>query len=145
MIPMVLEYALGYNIHRVGLLLRREVMKALADYQMTPAQMQIMRTLWSSRKPISQSEIAHITLNDRHTLSRIIKRLERDGWIKKLGNEKDGRLTMIEATKKSEALLNELPQRLSAHFATIWKALGKEEQQTLLESCKKLREAMGDY
>jgi DNA-binding MarR family transcriptional regulator len=78
-----LEEALGYNIYRAGLLFRRELIHALADYRMTPEQWQVMMTLWHTGKPVNQSEIVQLLLKDKHTVSRIIQRLSRDGWIEK--------------------------------------------------------------
>lgn len=143
-IPSVLNDALSFNIYRVGLLLRRELIRALADYQMTPEQWQVMATLWSTCGPLSQSEIVQLTLKDKHTVSRIIQRLERNGWIEKKISPRDSRLTIIQPTPKGESLKNEVPQRLSAHFINIFQEFCAEEKQLLLDLLKKLRGALGD-
>ena len=139
-----LQNKLGFNIYRVGLLFRRELIHALKDYQITPEQWQILMTLWESDKPINQNEIVKISLKDKHTVSRIIQRLERDEWIKKEGNSKDKRATMIIPTKKASSLQNEMKKKMSAHFKNIWKDFEKDEKNSLMDSLKKLRSVMGD-
>lgn len=144
-IPSVLDEGLGFNIYRVGLLFRRELMRALVDYEMTPEQWQVMMTLWHTDKPINQSEIVKMLLKDKHTVSRIIQRLERDGWIKKKSDSADARVTIIQLTVKGEALKAEVPQRLFNHFEEVLKDFDDEEIQPLLLSLKRLRGILGDY
>jgi len=145
MIPSVLEDSIGFNIYRVGLLLRRKLKRVLADYKMTPEQWQVMITCWSTGKPINQSEIVQLTLKDKHTVSRIIQRLERNGCIEKIDSPQDGRVTIIRPTQKGESLKNEVPQRVHGNFEKILKNFKKEEQKILLKSLKKLRGILGDY
>lgn len=140
----VLEEGLGFNVYRAGLLFRRELMRSLADFSMTPEQWQVMMTLWHTGKPLNQSEICEMLLKDKHTVSRIIQRLERDGWIKKDISSKDGRVTIIELTKKGEVLKDEVPQRLFDHFDQILKDFSGEEIKLLLGLLKKLRKALKD-
>ena len=144
LIPAVLDDALGFNIYRVGLLLRRELIRTLADYKMTPEQWQVMAALWSTGNPLSQSEIVQLTLKDKHTVSRIIQRLERNGWIEKKTDPRDRRVTIIQPTPKGEALKNEVPPKLSGHFKEVFQEFSAEEKQLLLDSLKKLRGALGD-
>ncbi len=144
MIPTILENALGFNIHRVGLLFRRELMRALSDYNLTPEQWQILMTLWTSSKPVNQKEIVKDTLKDKHAVSRIISRLERDGWITKTQGEKDKRVTFIELTEKGNVLKDEIPAKLSSHFKDIWKDFEQDEKQSLRKTLKKLRGVLGD-
>ena len=138
-----LDDALGFNINRVAILFRRELMRALSRYRMTPEQWQVMVTLWTG-KSLSQMEIVNITLKDKHSVSRIIQRLERNGWVKKMINPEDGRSTLIQPTEKGWSLQNEVPEKLIGHFQTIFLELGKDEGKQLLSLLKKLRKILGD-
>ncbi|MCP4134569.1 MAG: winged helix-turn-helix transcriptional regulator [bacterium] len=144
MIPSELQDKLGFNINRVGLLFRRELTRALAAYKMTPEQWQIMMTLWSTGEPVSQKDIVEMTLKDKHTVSRIIQRLERDGWIEKLPGTDDARVTFIHSTQKSLSMQDEMKPIMSSHFKKIWKDFEKEEKEMLLGTLKKLRIILGD-
>jgi len=140
----VLEESLGFNVYRVGLLFRRELMRALAEYSMTPEQWHVMMTLWHTGKPLYQSDIGQMLLKDKHTISRIIKRLERDGWINKNTSLNDGRVTIIEVTKKGASLKDEIPQKLSEHFDKILNDFDDKEVSLLIGMLKKLRKELGD-
>lgn len=144
MIPDFLEDGLGFNVYRTGLLFRRELIRALSDYKITPEQWQVMITLWHTGKPLNQSEIVQMLMKDKHTVSRIIKRLERDGWIKKKTDQKDGRITMIQPTKKGMSFKDEVQNKLKSHFNVILKDFPGEEINSLLKSLKKLRKLLGD-
>lgn len=143
-IPPVLDDALGFNLYRVALLFRRELMRALADYDLTPEQWQVMQTLWSTDGDLNQSEVAHLTLRDKHTVSRILARLERDGWITKQPDPNDARAFIITPTERALALRRDVPDRLISHFAGILDVLDAGEEETLLRLLKKLRRRLRD-
>lgn len=84
-------------------------------------------------------------LKDKHTVSRIIQRLERDGWIKKTASSKDARATIIELTAKGKSFQKEVPKKLFSHFDKVLKDFDNKEILTMLKSLKKLREILGDY
>lgn len=143
-IPAFLDEALGFNVYRAGLLFRRELLHALAGYGITPEQWNVMATLWSTGKPLNQSEITQLTLKDKHTVSRIITRLERGGWIKKTTDSRDARITVIKPTKKGVSIKEEVRDRVTGHFDAILKDFSDEEIEALTGSLKRLRRALGD-
>ena len=98
-----------------------------------------MATLWSSNKPVNQKDLAELTLSDKHTISRMIKRLESNGWINKEPDPSDARITRIVPTKKGSELKNEIPEKLSKHIKEKFKVLSKDEKNSLLYIMKKLR------
>ena len=143
-IPHVLDNALGFNLYRVALLFRNELMHALADYRMTPEQWQVMQTLWSTDDDLNQNEIAHLTLRDKHTVSRILARLERDGWITRRPHPTDARAHIVEPTDQAKALRDEVPRKLFAHFEDVLAVLDEGEEEELLRLLKKLRRKLRD-
>jgi DNA-binding MarR family transcriptional regulator len=143
-IPPVLDDALGFNLYRVALLFRRELMRALSDYELTPEQWQVMQTLWSTEEELNQSEVAHLTLRDKHTVSRILSRLERDGWIVKQPDPDDARAHIIVPTNEAQTLRDEVPTKLLDHFKDIQSVLDDAEEEELLRLLKKLRRRLRD-
>ena len=124
-IPPILDDAMPFNVYRLALLFRRELMDALSEYKLTPEQWQVMRVLWEVKEPLNQNDIAHITLRDRHTTSRIVARLERDGWIKKSADPKDARASLITPTKEAEKVKEEVPSKLIGRFEPVFGLLEK--------------------
>jgi DNA-binding MarR family transcriptional regulator len=143
-IPSELNDALGFNIYRVALLFRKELIHALADHQMTPEQWQIMRVLWSTDERLNQNDIAHLTLKDKHSVSRILARLERDGWIVRYSDPEDTRASLIAPTEQATYLRQNVPEQLYSHFAPILGVLSEDEARHLLSLLHKLRSRLGD-
>lgn len=141
-LPQTLEKALGFNLHRVDLLMRRELMRALADYGMTPEQWQIMAALWEEPGPLNQNRVAAITLKDKHSVSRIIARLERNGWIEKRSDASDARAVSLHLTPKGRALQREAPERLCRAFTRVHQALTPSELDALMAALRKLRRVL---
>ncbi len=144
MIPPQLNEALGYSIYRVNLLFRRELIQALSEYGITPEQWQIQSLLWASKDPLNQREIVQDTLKDKHTVSRIINRMVRDGWVTKTISSKDKRVTKIALTEKSRSLREKMQTTLFTHFKSIFDQFGMEEHDRMLNLLKKLRKILGD-
>jgi DNA-binding MarR family transcriptional regulator len=142
-IQINLEDQLGFNITRVAILFRRELIRALSQYRMTPEQWQVMATLWKERV-LCQKDIADLTLKDKHSVSRIIQRLERNGWVEKASSPEDGRSTLIKPTKKGWTIQNAITEQLINHFERISIDLGKRNGKQLLSLLKKLRRVLGD-
>ena len=77
---IVLDEQIGFNLYRLSLLFRRELLRCLDEYSLTPEQWQALVTL-RGKDRLSQSEIAAVTLQDAPTVSRMLARMERDGWV----------------------------------------------------------------
>ncbi len=114
-------------------------MHALSDYGLTPEQWQILQALWSSDDLVNQNEVAHLTLRDRHTVSRILVRMERDGWIERLSDPTDARVKLIGLTDKAKELREEIPRKLNEHFDRLLDVLDEHEHSELMRLLKKVR------
>lgn len=143
-IPPELNDALGFNLYRTALLFRKELIHALVDYGMTPEQWQVMQALWSTNERLHQNDIAHLTLKDKHSLSRMLVRLERDGWIVRQRDPHDARAVVIVPTEQANQLRETVPAKLYAHFAPILGVLTDEEGRQLFALLQKLRVGLGD-
>ena len=137
-LPPFLEEALGFNIYRTAQLFRRELIDALKEYRLTPEQWQILAALWTTSDELTQQEISNLTLKEKQTVSRIIQRLERDGWITKTVSKDDARAFIVRLTPKAKRLNKVIPQKLSAHFKPK-NPLSLDEEKNLITLLKKLR------
>lgn len=143
-VPEELESSLGFVITRVASLFKRELIRGLADYEMTPEQWQVFASLWWADKALTQVEICHLTLKDKPTVSRMIDLMCDRGWIEKKASSTDARATQISLTEMGTGLKREVPRKLGQHFAPLLSQLNKEEHETLLRLSKKLRKIFGD-
>lgn len=143
-IPSFLNNALGFNIDRVAKLFRQGLTHALADFDLTPEQWQIMAVLWHSDEPLNQQEITRLTLKDRHNISRLIKRLEAKGWLTKSPDPEDARAFLISATLKAQAEKEAVITALYSHFERLDLGITKEEEAQLLNMLKTIRKHLDD-
>jgi DNA-binding MarR family transcriptional regulator len=127
-----LKMTLGFNITRVSILYRRELIRCFKEYNITPEQWQVLVSLWA-KGSLNQVEISEITCQDAPTISRMIKRMEKNGLIKKNIDEKDARITNIELTTQGKQLEKKLPDKLIIHFDKVLKKYPKFKQDQLLQ------------
>lgn len=140
-----LENQVGYNLNRTALLFRRELIRSLRSFNnMTPEQWQAMNILWQSKEGLTPTYLSEVTLQDLPALSRMIKRMEENGWVKRIQDQEDKRSFRIALTQEGKKLEKSVPKALLGHFETVLNVLNPAEQKGLISSLKKLRKALGD-
>ncbi|MCA9542770.1 MAG: MarR family transcriptional regulator [Myxococcales bacterium] len=82
-----------------------ELFEAEGLGQITPAQSNVLMVVFQARRPITAREIARTLGVAEPTVSRFIKALERDGWVRRAPDPGDKRARLIEATAKARAAL----------------------------------------
>ena len=138
-IPPTLDNALGFNLDRVANIYRQELMRALADYDLTPEQWQIMALVWHSSEPLNQQEITDLLAKDKPNVSRMIRRLEVKGWLERRPDPNDARAFHIRPTKLGLERKNDVPKTLYAHFEALEIGFNQEEEKRLVAMLQALR------
>lgn len=138
-----LDKQLGFNLSRVTLLFRRELIRCLRDYNITPEQWQAMVHIWE-KKTTTQAAIAAVTLQDPPSVSRMVGRLIKNGWVKKKENLDDKREILLSITSSGEKLEPVLPEKLISNFKLFLQKFPEKDQEALLKLLIKLRVALGD-
>ena len=131
----------GFALYTVGMSLRREGSRCSGRGGMTPEQAQVLMVL-SSKGPMSQKMIGEITIQDPATLSRIIKRLEAAGMVKKTGSEKDRRETLITITPKGIKTGSEISRASGRHFEKLFTGFSDNEKNSLISLLNKLKQCI---
>jgi len=144
LIPEFLNNALGFNLYRADLLMRREMSKVLSEFSLTVEQWSIMSVLWFSDKPLRQSELVQYTLKDKFSTSKIISRLEKEGWVNKVPDPTDSRAAFIVRTEKSLKIKDKIRAAIRKHFDIALTELNPNEKQALITMLKKLRLTLGE-
>jgi DNA-binding MarR family transcriptional regulator len=138
-----LDDQLGFNLVRVASLFKREHARALREYKLTPEQWQALATLWR-HGVLKQAEIARVTMQDAPTVSRMLVRMERDGWLKRRSDPGDARSSLVQLTAEGERLRHVLPAKLIRHFRAFLRNFPEADQRQLLSLLRQLRSATGD-
>ena len=87
---------------------------------------------------LSPSELAHLSLVSRGTVTQFVDTLERDGLVRRRDDPRDRRSMLIELTAKGETILRKvMPDYLEYASVTI-KGLTATERKTLLKLYQKI-------
>lgn len=135
---------LGYNLYRAYLLFHRELIRALKAYSVTPEQWQVLIILWNHGS-VTPTEISRVTLQDLPSISRMLVRMEKNGWIVRVENEEDGRSFHVQLTELGRKSKNEMIISLDNHFNSYLKDVPKEMHEGIRNELLQLRSKLGDY
>lgn len=138
-----LDRQLGFNLHRVAMMFKREHARALREHGLTPEQWQALATLWHAG-PMRQVDIARVTLQEAPTVSRMLVRMQRRGWILTAPDPADARSKVIRLTPEGSRLREVLPSKLVRHFDRYLAKFSATHQRRLLELLRELRKSTGD-
>ena len=125
-----INHDIGYNIFKISQIMKRELIRQLKIYKITPEQMAVIRVL-SIKNRITQSEICKMTQQDPPTITRTMKRMERGGFIRKKVYYKDKRAVKIVITNKGRKLGRQIPVRLKNHFDELLNQFSKKKKELL--------------
>jgi DNA-binding MarR family transcriptional regulator len=140
---LILNDQLGFNINRVAILFRRELIRCFKEYEITPEQWQVLASLWEF-KLLNQKQIIDLTLQDAPSVSKMIDRMKKNGLIQINRSTKDKRIKEIQLTKKGKAYQNELPKKLIQHFEELLSSYPIESRKELLNLLIQLRKILSD-
>jgi len=90
----------------------------------------VLSTL-SSGKPMSIGELAQISVTKQSTVTRLLDRLEAQGYVKRLPHESDRRITLITATPRGKRMTASLIAEAKAHEELVLAPLGKKKSDEL--------------
>ena len=135
---------LGYNLYRTYLLFHRELIRGLKSYGVTPEQWQVLIILWNHGS-VTPTEISQVTLQDLPSISRMLVRMERNGWTKRGANEKDKRSFRVTLTDKGKSQKDEMMLALEKHFAQFLKKVPAEMNYGIKQQLLQLRTILKDY
>lgn len=109
-----------------------------------PTHGNVLTALYESSGALTMKEIARIISKDKSTVTPLINKLEKLGYVAKKKSLDDARVTYIKLTPKG--LAARVPyEKISAQVkATAYKGFSEEEKQDLLRLLKKLSTNFSD-
>ncbi len=91
---------------------------------------------------LSIRELASLLYVDHSTMSRNIKKLEQDGWIKIYQDETDKRKKIISLSLEGYKLLTEATESINQTIGQALNLLSKEEIESIIENVRKYNQAL---
>ena len=137
------ERHLGYEIKALSNLLRRKVLESAGSGEgddFTEMQVKVLGFLAQNRdQEICQKDIEEAFYIRRSTASRLLKRLEAQGFIVRQSVERDARLKRVTTTPKADALCQQVMERIDSVEAALTRGLTREEIDQFLATVEKLK------
>lgn len=87
---------------------------------------------------ISMKEISELISKDKSTVTTLVNKLEKLGYVKKISCQKDRRFTYLELEKKAEKIVEIVFQVANLFHEKVESILTKEEITTLFTLMEKL-------
>ena len=139
------ECHVGYEIKALANLLRRKVLETTTGSSegddFTEMQAKILGFLCHNRdQEVCQKDIEEAFYIRRSTASRLLKRLETDGFIVRQSVSRDARLKQVTTTPKADALLQDVTERISYVERTLTRGLSQQELDQFLTTVEKLKQ-----
>lgn len=139
-----LSQSLDYKIYRLSLLLERELRYALKPYDLSVERWQVLATVWEHPNGVNQSQIAHITLKDKPSVSRLVAAMIKAGWLIRTHHKRDSRAYLVKASNRALNKKKEILGLLYRHFENLQKGLqpgSKDQMMTLVLEYSKVIES----
>jgi DNA-binding MarR family transcriptional regulator len=90
----------------------------------------VLSTL-SNSEPISIGRLAQVSVTKQPTVTRLLDRMEAQGYVKRVPHETDRRVTLIRITPRGQKLVLALIEQAKAHEEQVLAPLGKEKAEEL--------------
>jgi DNA-binding MarR family transcriptional regulator len=138
--PLDLAEHLPYLINRVGsALVERFCADALTKAGLSIASWRVLAVL-STNGALRQTDLAEMTSIEVSTLSRLITRLVRKGWVRRTRSRADSREVTVALTRKSKTLLRRLIPVAAGLQKTATRGLAKRDLTMLRRALRQMHQ-----
>lgn len=105
--PVRPSESLGYQINHLARMFAAAMRDRLEEHGVVPGQFAQLLALFE-HDGLTQSELCGIVQIEQATMANTLKRMQRDGLIRKVQDPADGRRTLIELTPRARSLEKDL-------------------------------------
>ena len=134
------------QIHQISQRVWYDVLSQNGLEDLAGARGRVIFALWNEDK-IPIKKLVEKTSLDKATLTGIIDRLERDGYVKRIPSPDDKRSILISRTGKDEIFKSKIPKASDQQNSLFYKGFSKSEIKEfenflnrILENCKEAEE-----
>lgn len=136
-----IQNSYGFLFNYITNEIKQRLQIELKKHDVTPLQFAILINVYK-RGPYLQKELANYTNGDEASTTRLVERLEKKGFLKRLPDKNDKRKKLVHATKLAENLLQTIiPYAIESNNETV-SMLDENEKKALLKLLKKIATAL---
>ncbi|WP_431087649.1 MarR family winged helix-turn-helix transcriptional regulator [Paenibacillus sp. 8b26] len=132
-----LEDSLGFLIFRTNLELKSAFIKKMKKFDLTPDHWIILNCLYE-KDGINQTELAEKTYKDRASLTRILDRMIKKGWIFRKSDPEDGRSLLVYITDQGRNIKTKAEPYDVENIQEVTSHMTEEEIYLLKKLIRKL-------
>ena len=122
----------------------RELMQGLRDFGLRVPEWRALAALYA-RQRCTMSELADLATIDRTTLTRTIDRMQDAGWLSRLADSDDMRVTRLALTASGRKLFEKVWPAVQRLNELALAGLPKAEIQQLHKTLERMRANLEDY
>lgn len=116
----------------------RSLEAELNGEDVTLAQLRLLLVLSRHDRPLTPAELCRYLFRKSQTITTILNNLEKRGYVKMVGDQKDKRLVRVHTTEKGKQLLNKHSQWISKTVNEILSCFSEDELQQFKGYLKRL-------
>ena len=122
----------------------RELTQGLRDFGLRVPEWRALAAL-HARKRCTMSELADLATIDRTTLTRTVDRMQDAGWLSRIADSEDMRVTRLELTAAGRKLFDKIWPTVAKLNDLALVGLSKADVQTLHKLLGQMRSNLEDY
>ncbi|MEJ2544249.1 MAG: MarR family transcriptional regulator [Calditrichaceae bacterium] len=126
------EESPGYLLWQLNMLWQRKIKRELDKIDITHTQFVLLATLaWleKEKEDVTQTEIASHSKTDRMMVSKVLRTLQRKGYLTRTEHETDTRAKVIKLTDKGRDLVQKALKIVEKEDGAFFSFLGSETQK----------------
>jgi MarR family 2-MHQ and catechol resistance regulon transcriptional repressor len=120
--------------------IRAKETQYIHGFNLTMIQFQVLEVLYH-RGDLNIGAITKLTMSTPGNITVVVRNLKRDGLIDSIADSKDKRASILSITQKGKEIIEELFPTHAKNFEEHFKALSKEEVETLYNLLRKLHKS----
>jgi DNA-binding MarR family transcriptional regulator len=118
---------------------KRSISSTFRKYKLSFPQYNVLRVLDASKNGQSRiTNVSRIMLVPGANMTGIAKRLEKSGFITRISDPSDERVTVLKITPKGKNTLAKIENERDQHMLTMLKGFSAEEKHDLLNKVRRL-------
>ena len=126
-----LHASLGFNVRLLDVRLMKMFAASLAKYGVTPAEATVLHVIMAN-PDVSHGKLAETLLIKPPNMTKMLKRLEAEGFIDRLASAQDRRRAVLSLTPKARRLVLQYRGAAFAHEKMAFAAFSVAERKTLI-------------
>lgn len=133
----IMDESLGFIVNRTSVAIKKEFVKRLRPYDLTPEQWSILNRL-GEQDGLTQKDLAERTYKDQPNTARILDKLEKKKLIRRADNPEDRRAFLIFLTTRGKEVRESIIPISSKLNEDAAVGLEKEEYSQLIALLNKV-------